>query len=176
MKRPNNLFFPTTITALKLRLAALILSALLCLFTAVSASASNNEVEHPSDMAEGVKVANAWARATFALAKTGAGYFTITNISSQDITLTEVVVAEEVAMMAELHHTVMQNDMMQMQELEAGIIIQAGSSVELSPGGMHVMFMGLSGPLVAGESLNIELHFADGSYSEHTLPIVDKRN
>jgi copper(I)-binding protein len=75
-----------------------------------------------------------------------------------------------------LHHTVMENDMMRMQELEDGIRIKAGATVELSPGGMHIMVMGLQKPLNKDDSIEITLHFEDGSQLIQNFPILDKRN
>jgi copper(I)-binding protein len=156
--------------------------AVLLLMIAVMLSAKANADGHAQDETAHAKAANMasingpWARATFALAKSGAAYFAITNTGSHEIVLTSVAVDSSIAMMAELHHTVMQDDMMRMQELEDGIIIKAGATLEFSPGGMHVMLMGLQKPLSKNESIIIELYFEDGSQLTQIFPILDKRN
>jgi len=151
------------------------------LLTAMNVSFANahdhkNTQDQPKTMAESVNISDSWARATFALAKTGAAYFSANNISDSMVTLESVSVATEIAMTAELHTTIMQNDMMQMQELSEGVKIKPGETVEFSPGGEHIMIMGLEGPLQKGNSIVITLHFEDGSSTDQLFPIVDKRN
>ena len=48
---------------------------------------------------------------------------------------------------------------MTMRELKGGIEIPAHGSVTLAPGGLHLMFIGLKAPLVAGEKLPVTLTF-----------------
>ncbi|MGK0370070.1 MAG: copper(I)-binding protein [Glaciecola sp.] len=157
-------------------------ASLLFLIVTVATSANVNADVHAQaqktqvQIATSVSINDTWVRATFALAKTGAAYFSVTNNDSETIVLTSVVVDESIAMMAQLHHTVMEDDMMRMQELEDGIEIKAGATVELSPGGMHVMIMGLQKPFNKGESIEIELHFKDGSQLTQIFPILEKRN
>lgn len=148
----------------------------LFLFTLLDAKASSHNESSDESMASLVSIEEPWARATFALAKTGAAYMSITNNSKTEVVLSSVSVSDNIAMTTELHHTVMEDNMMQMQELEDGIKIKVNATVELSPGGMHIMIMGLTGPLNKGESISIDLHFADGSSLTKVFPILDKRN
>lgn len=122
-----------------------------------------------------ITVSDAWARATFALAKTGAAYFSISNNANHDITLVSAHVNEDIAMMTELHHTLMEDGMMRMQELAQGALIGPKQTLSFAPGGKHIMLMGLTGPLIAGESLEITLVFSNGTQIIHDFPIVDKR-
>ena len=46
-----------------------------------------------------------------------------------------------------------------MRPMQAGLAIPAGSTVELKPGGSHVMVTGLGGPLRAGDTLKLTLRF-----------------
>jgi copper(I)-binding protein len=48
--------------------------------------------------------------------------------------------------------------MMQMREVDA-IEVPAGGSVELKPGGYHIMLLELAEPLVEGESVALTLRF-----------------
>lgn len=138
---------------------------------------STHAVEHHSDnMAEHAKIENAWARATFALAKTGAAYMTLKNISDRELLLVSVSVSDSVANDAQLHHTIMEDDFMSMQELDEGVIIKASSAVAFTPGGKHIMLMGLTGPLTAGESLELTFKFEDNSTLAHTFIIKDASN
>lgn len=135
------------------------------LFTA-SASIPVSAKHHAENTDEvgvrnGIEITNAWARATFAMAKTGAGYFTLTNHRQEDVVLVSASVSEAVANMVELHETVMVEDMMRMRELEDGIVVPAGATVEFTPGGKHMMFMGLKKGLSADEQFAVELAFSD---------------
>lgn len=150
---------------------------LLFIFSA-HASAHNHKAKVASDnnMAALVDISEPWARATFALAKTGAAYFSVTNIGSTTVLIESVSLKPDIAMVAELHHTVMEDEMMRMQELSEGIKINSGETIEFSPGGKHIMIMGLEGPLQKGASIIITLHFEDGSSKDQLFPILDKRN
>jgi copper(I)-binding protein len=58
----------------------------------------------------------------------------------------------------DLHTHVRDGDVMRMREVPA-IDIPAGQTVTLRPGGLHLMFMGLTRPLVEGESFPVTLTF-----------------
>lgn len=58
----------------------------------------------------------------------------------------------------ELHTMSMQGDVMQMRQLDA-IALPAGQRVELKPGGLHVMFIGLKQPLTLGSKVPVTLRF-----------------
>lgn len=122
-----------------------------------------------------VEITEAKARATFALAKTGAVYLSIKNVNTAPITLVSVTVSEDVADSAEIHTTVMVEDMLRMQELENGLVIEGNGVTAMAPGKEHIMLLGLKGPLEAGETLALTLHFDDGSNINVTANIVDMK-
>ena len=53
----------------------------------------------------------------------------------------------------------MENDVMKMRQLPDGIEIPAGATVELKPGGLHVMFMKIKHPLAEGDTFKATLNF-----------------
>lgn len=53
-----------------------------------------------------------------------------------------------------------------MQEKEDGFDIPSGGSLELEPGGFHFMLMGVTEPVMAGETATLTLELADGSTVE----------
>lgn len=111
-----------------------------------------------------------WARATPEGAKVGAGYLTIRNTGKDADTLVSVSVP--VAGLSEIHDMTMTDEgVMKMRALAEGIEVPAGGSVEFKPGGMHLMFMDLKGPLVAGESVPVTLTFKSGASGEITFPV-----
>lgn len=101
-----------------------------------------------------ITIDSAWARATAPGQSSTAAYFTITNAGGGDRLLT----VSSPAGQASLHSTSMDGGVMRMRHLEA-LDIPANSTVELSPGAIHVMVTGLDRPLGAGQQLPLELRF-----------------
>lgn len=98
-----------------------------------------------------------------------AAYMTIINRGESDVTL--VGAATDAATTAEIHEVVMNGDVMQMQPLADGLLIPAGGSVTLQPGGYHIMMMGLTRALAPGDALALTLTFAtaDGMTMEEAI-------
>lgn len=86
---------------------------------------------------------------------------------------TLVAASTEAAEMAELHETVEKDGAMTMRQKEGGFALPAGETFVLEPGANHVMIMGLTGPLLAGEEVTLTLEFEDGSTLEVTAPVKD---
>ncbi len=98
-----------------------------------------------------------WSRATPAGAPVGAGYVTVKNTGAAADKLVSAT-APDVAGKVEVHEMTMDNGVMKMRPV-SGIEIPAGKSVELKPGGYHIMFMQLKQPLKAGETIKGALTF-----------------
>jgi len=98
-----------------------------------------------------------WARATPKGAQVGAGYFTVTNKGSVPDRL--LGGASEVSEHFEIHEMKMDNGIMRMREMAQGLEIKPGETVAFKPGGGHVMFVGLKGPLTQGQQLKATLSF-----------------
>ena len=79
----------------------------------------------------------------------------------------------DAAEMAELHETVESDGAMTMREKEGGFEIAAGGHLMLDPGANHVMLMGLTGPLRAGDEVTVTLSFSDGSTLDVVAPVKD---
>ena len=58
-----------------------------------------------------------------------------------------------------------------MTEVEDGIIVSAGKKVSLAPGGMHLMFMGLTQQLKTGDEHIITLTFDKCGDWDVSLPV-----
>lgn len=99
-----------------------------------------------------------FTRATPPNAPVAGGFVTIANTGSEDDRLVAAR-ADDVAGRMEIHEMAMEGDVMKMRQLSDGLPIPAGQSVELKPGGYHVMFMELKKPLVEGETVNVTLVF-----------------
>ncbi|MFN3226440.1 MAG: copper chaperone PCu(A)C [Hyphomicrobiales bacterium] len=105
-------------------------------------------------------------------ARNAGGFLTIMNTGDSDDRL--VSASSSVAERVELHTMTMDGDVMRMRELEDGIALPAGEMVELAPGGLHVMFIGLTGPFVAGETVPVTLTFESGASQLLTLPVIER--
>ena len=101
-----------------------------------------------------VNVAKAWARAS--VGKNGAAYFTVLNKGKADIKL--IGVTADVAVRVGLHTHKVDGDIMRMRPLE-NIVVPAGASVTLKPGGHHVMLMGLTRKLKEGDAFPLTVLF-----------------
>jgi copper(I)-binding protein len=62
----------------------------------------------------------------------------------------------------QLHEVVSKDGSMVMQQKTGGFLIPAGGSVELKPGGNHIMFMKVTEPITAGAMVPITLITSDG--------------
>ena len=68
----------------------------------------------------------------------------------------------------QLHEVAMQGGKMQMKEKSGGFVIPAGGSVELKPGGDHLMLMKMRQPVTAGEMVPMLLITSDGGQLRFT--------
>jgi copper(I)-binding protein len=92
---------------------------------------------------------------------------TLENTGSTDVNL--VSVTTPASTMVQLHETVGDGaGGTKMQEKSGGFVVKAGQEFVLKPGGNHLMFMGITGPLKAGTTVTVVLTFSDGS----TLPVT----
>jgi periplasmic copper chaperone A len=102
-----------------------------------------------------ITIGHPYARATAAGQPTGGGFMKLVNAGGKDKLLS---ISAEVSKAVELHEMKMEGDVMKMRQVE-GIELPAGQTVELKPGGFHIMFIGLKAPLKAGESFLMKLKF-----------------
>lgn len=100
-------------------------------------------------------VSQAWARATPPGVDVGAAYMVIEGGARADRL---VDASSDRAAMVHLHDVVETDGVAKMRALEA-LEIPAGGRVELAPKGRHLMLMGLSAPLVAGQRFDVTLRF-----------------
>ena len=78
-----------------------------------------------------------------------------------------------VAGVAEVHEMKMEGDTMKMRPLSQGLELPAGQTVELTPGGYHLMLTDLKQPVNVGTTVPVTLRFVDakGVASEQTLQV-----
>jgi copper(I)-binding protein len=118
-----------------------------------------------------IHVVDAWARATPPGVVNGAVYCKIENHGGADKL---VGARSSAAQGAEIHTSVAENGVVAMRRIDA-LPIDAGASVELAPGGTHVMLVGLAAPLAAGAKVALTLVFATAGEVAVEVPVVDAR-
>lgn len=116
-----------------------------------------------------IEIEQPWARATPKGATIGAGYMKITNTGTAPDRLVGGSVA--FARRFELHSMTMEQGVMKMREVKDGLEIKPGETVELKPGGYHVMFVDLKEPLKQGEDVSVTLKFAKAGSIDVKYPV-----
>jgi copper(I)-binding protein len=105
-----------------------------------------------------ITVENPWVRATVMADGNSAAYMTIRNTGREADAL--VGAMTPVSRMTELHEMSMEGDVMRMRPIAGQRIeIPAGGRVELKPGGLHIMLMGVNQTLAPGTTVELTLRF-----------------
>ncbi|KZY47087.1 hypothetical protein A3731_30570, partial [Roseovarius sp. HI0049] len=102
-----------------------------------------------------LEIGHPMAYETAATAKSGGGYVTITNTGETDDALIDV---RGDFPRVQIHESFEEDGVARMRHVEK-IDLPAGDTVELAPGGFHVMFMGLSDPFEVGAEIPVTLVF-----------------
>ncbi len=117
---------------------------------------------------ESITITDPWARTSPAMVTMGAAYMQIE--ASAGDTLIGVSVPSSIAERAEIHEMAPASnsgDSMDMDSMDEAMVMQqvmslvlpAGETVEMKPGGYHVMLIGLAAPLEVGETFDLTLDF-----------------
>ena len=132
------------------------------------------------------EITKVWARTSPMETSLGAVYMTISSKDGDE--LTDVSVDSSIAAMAQIHEMVMasaETDVsmpmtteamsgeMVMQEVDS-IVIDAGGSVDLMPGGYHIMLMEIAAPLELGAKFDVTLTFAKAGKVTVTAEVRDE--
>ena len=112
-----------------------------------------------------------YTRTTPPMAPVAGGFMTITNNGEESATLIGGTV--EFAEVVEVHEMKMADNVMKMRRLEDGLEIPAGESVELKPGGYHLMFIKLSEQMKEDERHKATLTFAKAGEVEVEFVVKD---
>ena len=150
------------------RFAVLAIAAALALTGCAAAdSAAPTAASNAGDT---VTIADPWVKA--ADEGMSAAFGELSNSGEADVTI--VSASTEASAAVELHETVEnESGAMVMREKDSGFTIPAGGSLMLAPGGNHLMLMGLTEPLTAGQEATFILKFSDDSTYEFTATAKD---
>jgi copper(I)-binding protein len=115
--------------------------------------AADHEEAHP------IIVSDAWIRLSPPMLKINAGYFTITNRSRHNRTLTGA--HSQAFSSITLHTTELSGSMARMRPMDK-LIIPAHETMTFAPGAMHLMLVGRKEKLAAGDQVKIIFSFDNG--------------
>ena len=104
------------------------------------------------------------------VSRIAAAYLSLTNRNSSAVTL--VNLSSDSAAHVMIHETLEENGMLKMQHLKQ-LEIGPQQTVKLSPGGKHVMLMGIKLKDNA-DSIQLNLEFKSGNKQQLTIPILKK--
>jgi len=114
-----------------------------------------------------IKIEGAYTRTTVPGQKVAGGFMKIIDQGAADQLIgASSSVADEV----QLHTMSMEGNTMQMRQVKA-IDVPATGTVELKPGGLHLMLIGIKAPLKAGDLIAVKLKFAKAGEVEVKLPV-----
>ncbi len=107
--------------------------------------------------AQTVEVKDAWARTSVPGQQATGAFMKITAKDGAKL----VAASSPVAGVTEVHEMKMDGDIMKMRAVQGGLDLPAGKTVELKPGGYHVMLMDLKAPLAKDSTVPLTLVFKD---------------
>ncbi len=124
-----------------------------------------------NDTSGRIEIGDAWGPPTPPNAQAAALYVTIDNGTSGDEQL--VAATSERCTAVELHATsIDEQRIMRMRLAEPELLrIPAGDSLLMEPGGLHIMCIGPTAPLAAGEQITIELLLGSDVMLEVDVPV-----
>lgn len=98
-----------------------------------------------------------------------AGYMTIHNPQTKTVSI--VSLCSDAFASIEIHQTIEQDGMMRMEQMSS-LKIESNSSVQLAPGGLHLMMMNPSEPTQPGDLLEIVIILDDGSEQRVEMQVI----
>jgi uncharacterized protein YcnI/copper(I)-binding protein len=117
-----------------------------------------------------ITISSPWTRATPGGAKVAGGYLKVTNNGAAADKL--IGGTTDIAGRVEFHEMAMSDGVMQMRPLDQGLELKPGQTVELKPGGYHVMFLDLKRQLKQGETVKATLQFEKAGKVEVTFNVA----
>ncbi len=105
-------------------------------------------------------IQNAWIKNLPSIIPVRAGYMTVHNAQTHSVSI--IAIRSDAFASVEIHQTIKQDGMMRMESIPA-LAIESDSTVQLAPGGLHLMMMNPTKPTKPGDVLEIVIELDDGS-------------
>ena len=139
--------------AMKLKLNRGVFAAAMVVITAAPAAAQ-------------ITVKEPWVRATVAAQKATGAFMQISSVSDAKL----VEAKSPAASIVEIHEMKMDNNVMKMRAVSE-VALPAGKTVELKPGGYHVMMMDLKAQVKEGDTVPLTLVFEGKDKKRETVEV-----
>ena len=136
--------------------------------TAACGASPNQSSAHEMHTSATLTVHDGWAAPTPAGVDVAAGYLIISNQTGAADRLLNATSPR--AERVEVHEMTMNGSVMQMRAVPH-LEIAAGHDVELGPGGMHLMFFGVTEPFADGQNIPVHLVFETAGAVDVNLPV-----
>ena len=117
--------------------------------------------------AQTIEVRDAWVRIAVTGQNASGAFMKITAKEGARL----IAATSPVAGVAEIHEMKMEGTVMTMRALSGGLDLPAGKTVELKPGGYHLMLMDLKAPLVKDSPVPLTLLFKDAKGVESKVQL-----
>ena len=117
--------------------------------------------------AQSVDVKDAWVRTSVQGQKATGAFMKLTAKDGANL----VAASSPVAGVTEVHEMKMEGDIMKMKAVAGGVVLPAGKTVELKPGGYHLMLMDLKAALPKDSTIPLTLVFKDAKGVESRLEL-----
>jgi hypothetical protein len=118
--------------------------------------------------AKGISVDNPYVREVPPGQITSASFLLLKNDNNKEVAL--IKATSDVAKHVELHEHVHSDGMMKMRQVPK-IVIPANGTLELKPGGYHIMLIGLTRKIKSGDKVVINLEFDNGDKETTTATV-----
>jgi copper(I)-binding protein len=122
------------------------------------------------DNKKGISIENAYIKNVPSVSSNSVVFLTIKNGTGEDVKL--IKVESDVAKAVELHNMTMESGIMKMRQVES-ILILANSAIELKPGGLHIMLIGLTSPLKIDDKKIFTFKFDNGKIEKMEIQVKE---
>lgn len=147
-----------------MKLSLTLLACLLAMLSMQSISADEYRLGH-------LQINDPYTRTTPPMAAVAGGFMTVTNNGTESDTFLGGSAGFVEAV--EIHEMSMADGIMKMRRLENGLQIAPNETVELKPGGYHLMLIKPSEPMKEGDKHKITLSFKQAGDIEVELEVKD---
>ncbi len=130
-----------------IKIGKILLSSFACYLLSLPAIATTKNSE--------LMISNAYMPKVPPVSRTAAVYLTIKNPTDQSFVL--MAISSDISRHAMMHQTVTKEGMVKMSH-QPSLMIQAGETIQFTPGAKHIMLMGLQKPLPI-KKFNLQLIF-----------------
>ena len=114
----------------------------------------------PGSAVAELDIRDAWIKNLPPAVPVRAGYMTIRNAQANAVSI--IAIRSEAFASVEIHRTIAEDGMMRMESVPT-LVIEPDSSVQLAPGGLHLMMMNPTEATRPGDLLQIVIELDDGS-------------